>query len=88
MRKYLSLQVGYVHQLIKAGLNNKQIQKIDKKIPTGCSVKNIDPEKTFGDTATKIKLLLGLNLSGDDIADILNLPPVRVARIIKNLIGN
>ena len=88
MRKYPRLQIGYVNQLIKAGLNDKQIQKIDKKIPTWGSVKNIDLDKTSMDTASKVKLLMGLNLADEDIADILNLPPVRVLRIIKNLIGN
>ena len=88
MRKYLNLQIGYVHQLIKAGLNDKQIQKIDKKVPVGCSVKNIYLKESPQNTASKVKLLLGLNLSGDDIADILNLPPVRVARIIKNLFAD
>lgn len=88
MRKYPRLQIGYVNQLIKAGLSDKQIQKIDKKIPVGCSIKNMAPGKTSGDTASKVKLLMGLNLSVVDIADILNLPPVRVLRIIKNLIAD
>ena len=87
MRKYLNLQIGYVHQLIKAGLNDKQIQKIDKKVPVGCSVKNIYLKESPQNTASKVKLLMGLNLSVVDIADILNLPPARVTRIIKNLIG-